>query len=586
MVGSFLIQTICAAGLLLPQADRASESDSRAAKLLPGSTAITIEIPKPVELLKSIVEHPIHDRAKKDKVLRKAYMSKEFLQVKTGVAFAEFAMGMKWHEAVNVLAGRGMTFALDAETDGGLVIVQSGNADKLPGLIKTLLQFVNNQRKQDGKPEIEKDQYRDVTVYKVDDVAIAVHEDLLLLTQSGKLGKKVLDALLDGTNDSLASRETWKASRGTVSADDSAIGFIDMQEVRDRGGIKNLLEGTKSNPFAEFLLGGVFESLSESPYVLAGLRLDDESLRLTAKTPYDATKVSEPREFYFGPEGKGRAPTMLSLDGSIGGATVYRDVARMWQYAGDLFDQNVNDQFAEAGTALSTLFAGKDFVEEILAEIKPNWQLVVTRKNFEDVLPRPAIKLPSFALVGEFKDAKTMNSEMKRVFQSMIGFFNVVGAMESGNPQLDQDIEIVDGMKIYASWFVPTPEDKKSTEASIHFNFSPSLALGEKHFVLASSTDLAMSAMKATAEATSSADSDTANMDFEVRGASLKQVLNDNREQLVANNMLEDGNSRQEAERQIDLLLGIVGWIDRLSARLQPSDDQLELRLNLKLREE
>ena len=92
--------------------------------------------------------------------------------------------------------------------------------------------------------------------------------------------------------------------------------------------------------------------------------------------------------------------------------------------------------------------------------------------------------------------------------------------------------------------------------------------------------------MKATAEATSSADSDTANMDFEVRGASLKQVLNDNREQLVANNMLEDGNSRQEAERQIDLLLGIVGWIDRLSARLQPSDDQLELRLNLKLREE
>lgn len=582
MTVSLLVQLVFAVGLPAPQ--QTTETPTTAAELLPGSIAVTIEIPQPVALLKSIAEHPIHDRARKDKVLRKSYLSKEFVQAKTGLAFAEFAIGMKWQDAVNTLAGQGITLAFDPVTGGGAAILKSGAPDKLPGLIETLKKLANNQRRESGEPEIEQTAYRDVTVYKIDEVALAIHNDRVFATNNGELGKQILDALLDGSKDTLAVDANYKLSRSAVSPDDSIRGFVDMQEVHKRGGIKNLLNGTRSNPLAEFLLGGVFESLAESPYVVAGVKLDDESLRVTAKTPHQAEKVSEPREFYFGPKGKGHAPAMLELEGSVGGAAVYRDVSKMWLYAGDLFDQNINDKFAEAETALSTFFAGKDFVEEILAEIKPGWQLVVTRQDFNDVLPRPAIKVPSFALVGEFKDAKKMNKEMRRVFQSTIGFLNFIGATEGNNPQLDQAIEVVDGAKIITSWFVPTPEEEESAEAGIHFNFTPTLALSENRFVLASSTTLAKSALKA--KSTNRTNAAPANFDFEIRGESLKLVLEDNREQLVANNMLEEGNTREEAEQGIGLLLAVVGWIDRLTAELKPGDSELRIQLKLQLRGE
>ena len=58
-------------------------------------------------------------------------------------------------------------------------------------------------------------------------------------------------------------------------------------------------------------------------------------------------------------------------------------------------------------------------------------------------------------------------------------------------------------------------------------------------------------------------------------------MLKDNQEQLIAQNMLEDGNTREEAEGVIGLLLEVVGYIDDASLTL--TADQQELALGLKI---
>ncbi len=65
----------------------------------------------------------------------------------------------------------------------------------------------------------------------------------------------------------------------------------------------------------------------------------------------------------------------------------------------------------------------------------------------------------------------------------------------------------------------------------------------------------------------------------------LRQILNDNRGQLISQNMLEDGNSREEAEAIIDLLLEVVGYFDNASLKLATGDDQLDLKVQIQLKQ-
>lgn len=550
------------------------------AELLPPTTAALVSIPKPVRLVESALNHPLHDRAKQEKAIAQLYASPQMFQVKAVVKMAEFGIGMKWQDALNAIAGNGITVAIDAETNGVVAVAESGDPERLVTLIRRVVKFTNNERKKKNQEPIEQTEFEGVDVYKLDDTAFAVLSDKVVVTNKGELGTQVLRAIRNRPENSLATSSAFRRSE-LESISGSIRAFINLAELRKRGAMKNLLEGTRAQPFAEFVLGGVLESMQDAEFVTVAAGLADDSLQVVAQMPHQPDAVSEPREFYFGPKGQGRAPKAVAMDSSIGSISTYRDLAKMWLYAGDLFNQQVNDGFAEAEANLSTLFAGKDFVEEILAEIKPEWQIVVARQDLSDVLPRPAIKLPAFALVGELRDAETMNAELRRTFQSMIGFFNVAGAME-GNPQLDQDMDVVDGVKYLTSSFVPTPEDKESTEATIHYNFTPSLALGKDRFVLSSSQQLARKIMQsppAVAEARQSDD----NTSVRVMAGTLQQVLGDNREQLIANNMLEEGNDRAEAEKEIGLLLSVITWFDTFEAKLEPTDDQLRLHLHLNL---
>ena len=64
----------------------------------------------------------------------------------------------------------------------------------------------------------------------------------------------------------------------------------------------------------------------------------------------------------------------------------------------------------------------------------------------------------------------------------------------------------------------------------------------------------------------------------------LRTVLNDNRGQLIAQNMLEDGNTREEAEAIIDLVLEVVGYFRDAAMRLSTSDDQLDVEFQIRVK--
>jgi hypothetical protein len=168
-----------------------------------------------------------------------------------------------------------------------------------------------------------------------------------------------------------------------------------------------------------------------------------------------------------------------------------------------------------------------------------------------------------------------MRDELRRTFQSLIGFLNIAGA-QNGQPQLDFQFSQQGERQLVTASYVPEAQEKESREARINFNFSPSVGFVEQRFVLSSAAALAR---ELSQQAAPDVDQDGANTRARLDVAALRDVLQDNRSQLIAQNMLKEGNSKQEAEKQIDSLLHLMGWARDVTLRLGATDKLLQVDL-------
>lgn len=553
------------------------------AELLPASTLFYAEAPHPDQLIDLVTDHPLRAKLQEIDGYKKALASPQYVQFQLGVVLVESQLGQGWRPALKAATAGGVTIAFDGQTEGAVLLVRAEDAAVLRKVVKTFTDLARQDAKGKGRPDpIEEDSYREVKVYKAGKAGFAVHDDWLVVVNKGELGKSVIDRLLDAGGETLAASERFKAARAARDGDSSAWAYADMEGVRAAGPKGPLETGHTDNPIAELLVGGLIDNLQKTPYVTAALALTADRVSVAFGAPHEDAWVSEGRRYFFGPTGEA-GPAPIRVDQSLLTLTTYRDLSQMWLRAGDLFDQNMADELAKADSNLSTLFGGRDFGEEVLGSVGPELQLVVARQDFADVKPRPAVKLPGFALVGTLKDPETMKGELRRTFMSLIGFLNVVGAM-AGQPQLDFDLEKQGENQTVVTRYLPEPDEADSTEARINFNFSPSIAFVGDRVIVSSTAGLARDIAEALqTDDTGIRQPSRANSFVELDASVLRDALADNREQLIAQNMLSEGRDRPEAEAAIDALITLVGYFRDATLRLDAADGRLGLRLDVAL---
>lgn len=565
----------------VPSAFAQTVKDLSAIDLLPEGCLAVAQLPHPDRLLTTLTEHAIWQKVKEQPEYKSAVVNPGYLFFLGIVKTVEDQMGMSWRAAYDTVLGGGVTVAFDPETQGVIALVRAKDGDSLKTVTETLIQLGRQDAKSKGKDPLPEETYRDIRVYGKGDGRFAIAGPWIILANKKELGRKVLDSLLDGPTSSLKNNETFTEARASIGGDPTIWAWVNLKTVREAGLAKGLEKNQTENPLAELLAGGILTNIRQTPYVTSALYVTPESVRLQFAAPHKAEWVEEFREYWFGPDGSGAAEEPLETDATVFSLTTYRKVSEMWLRSGDLFDEKMNDELAKADANLTTFFAGKDFGEDILGSFSPYLQIIVNRQDFADVLPRPAIRLPSFALTGRLVNAEDTRPELRRTFQNFVGFLNVVGAMQ-GNPQLDQDVEFYSGENIYTARFLPEPDEKQSERAKIQFNFSPSLAFAGDRFVISSSTQLARDLIDAsrepdTARVRTSASNTRARLDAKMLG----EILDDNREQLIAQNMISDGHTREEAERQIGILLELITLFREMSFDVKTTGGQLSIELAL-----
>ncbi|HUG67283.1 MAG TPA: hypothetical protein VMM76_06010 [Pirellulaceae bacterium] len=546
--------------------------DRTAADLLPPSTVVYAELPQPVAVLEVIASHPLRSRIENLQGVRDAYKNKQFLEFKAVVAIVEAKIGQTWPHILRSVTEGGIAIGFDARTQGVMLLVKARDEKAAPALLEVLLDVARAAGSDAGRPDpVKSGEYRGIKVYQADKARFAMLGQWLAVTNKPESGKAILDAYLDKPEMTLASNAQFQESRSKAVDAATAWGYVNIEPIRTGGVAKGLFAGKTDNPVAELLVGGLLDTLRHTPYVTASLTLDPQHTRLEFATPHQQEWTTEAREYYFGPDGSGRAPAPIQVEKQLLTLSTYRDVSTMWLRASDLFTDNVVDQLAKADSNLSTLFSGKDFGEEILGEVHPEIQLVVARQSYADQAPQPAIKLPAFAAIFRLKEPETVGPDFRRTYQSLIGFLNIIGSM-NGQPQLDLDIEKEDEYQLVSATYLP---EKGATGGGlkIHYNFSPSIAFVGEHFIVSSTTALARELVRAVSQG----DKQTSELNSIVKlnASGVSDILADNRAQLVAQNMLAEGHSKEEAERTIGDLLDLLGTAESASIELAVGDGSL-----------
>lgn len=554
-------------------------------KMLPSTTAIYVE----VKSLESVLEHPLSKTLQDSTAFKKLWRSPDLMKLRGGLVLFEFAIGDKVDSLAKNLTANGFHFAVDKTTEGAVLLActesQEWIEEYLQKLVKLTRADANSKNQPDPIREIE---YRGIRGYEFQKIIAGSIGSILLVTNKKELGKSIIDRHLDSTDDHLLSnslfQRAWtsnaqhepKNSEG--SSEESIVkAFIDLDTLRDAGVAKDLLMGKSWDFAGELILGGVLASIQKTSFAAGELFLAENKLSMQLRIPHQREWTEKSRTFFVGPMGNGHASSLIDSSGWMASLSAYRNLTELWLRAGDLFNEKVNDQLAQADNTLTTLFSGKDFGTDILGAIEPQIQLLATEQQFEPS-SAPAIQLPSFGLVAKLKNPM-MKNELKRTFQSFIGFLNVTGAMQ-GNPQLDLDSESIDGKQIYTATYIREGDKQYENGLPIQFNFSPTLAFDGDLVFIASTNALVKKVAINSAKQNEAETLAKNNTVLEINFKSLQNGLEANRRQLVSQNMLEKGHSKSEAEKEIDTLINLLSLLRTGTAVLR-FDDHVHLKFEL-----
>lgn len=549
--------------------------------LLPATVIGYAEVPQPGRLLDGVLEHPLTKQLQALPEYQQALGRPEYQKGLETLAAIEKQLGEKFRPAVGKLTHGGIYFGFDLASQGVVLIAKAQDAACAEKARDTAFELIRGAAKENGGGDpIKFGEHRGIKSYQVGELRLAVHEGWIIAANKSLTLSFVLNNLLDDKPESLAGEAQFQAAYAKRSPSAAVWSYLDLRLLRSTGVLKTLASQKSDNPAGELLAGGIVTALPDAPYVTATLEFEPQRIALSFAMPCDTAVAAKKKEFYFGAEGQGQSPPLLEPQHTLFTLSTYRDFGSLWKHAPDLFNDEVNAKFVEAEGGLKTLFAGRDFRDDILGNLQPGIQLVAVRQQYKagDVIP--TIKLPAIAMVMQMKNPAETARIFKVTYQSFIGFINIAGGQNGIDP-LDLNSEKIGDALVVSAEYLPPDDDKTRQAAPPQFNASPTAAFVGDKFILSSTKPLALELVELVKK--SPATPSGTNTALRIDGQIAQALLDDNRESLITQNMLERGHDRAAAEQQITGVLAAAKQLAGTTLKLMQNAGELRLDWEVKL---
>lgn len=603
-------------GLVWPTSASGVDHDSKdrsLAAFLPSDTILYLEISQPERVVQTLVQHPTVARVMELDAVKPNLRGPQYLAFRAGLSMVEATLGAEWPELVADLGGDGIAVAALPGENRFVTLLQARDETKLKKAAEALLNLTAMDANNNGRQppwKIEERGAGKIAVF--DEYAMARSGKVLAFATRTEDAEFVLKSVardnaaknLDETTDFQSS---LKALREEKVAPASWL-WINLESLRATGAAPALTQSVSDNAATELVFGGLLATLGTNDSALLKLFIDETSIRLEAVTDFESKMAEGRREYWFGPEGRGKIPAWVPLESQPGAMAMqlstYRDLGEWWLNKESLYTDSVVAELVQADSQLSTVFGGLDFGGEVLGAFEPGVQILVSGQpssnaDGKDQAVDRGLHIPGFAIVGQLREPRQMTRRFKVAFQSVLGFVNL-GLAQNGLPQYDVDTKTIEnGCECISRIWV---EDDADLESPV-YSFSPSLIIKDGRFVLGSDATWVknLSDLPRSTATGSDKDNETAASRSGDVGASdsptesnlnshlkldwqvVVKLLRLNRDALVAQNMIENGNSRETAGREVDQLLQALELVDGVEMKIETTANQLRMSTELSL---
>jgi len=607
----FILVSLAAGARTNATEDRAVADPTKPASCLPDDTLLYLEVPAPERLVQKLVQHPTVAAVLELEAVKPNLRGPQYLAFKAGLALVEASLGAEWPALVADLSGNGIVVAALPGENRFVAILQARDEGRLKKAAESLLNLSAMEARNQGRQppwRIEERGTAKIAIFE--GFAMVRSGTLLAVATRVDDAEAVLQRMEKTTSKkTLAGNAAFQSAMQTIDANGphspDALLWVNLEKIRAAGVAPALSQTVSDNPAVELVIGGLMAALGTNPGATTTLHLSDAAIQLESTTEYQAKLADGPREYWFGASGEGDAPAWIPVDAQLGAPAMqlssYRDLGQWWLNKESLFTDSVIADLVQADSQLSTVFGGLDFGGEVLGAFEPGVQILVSGRPGSNVANAPeqptgSLQIPGFAIVGQLREPKQMTRRFKVAFQSVMGFVNL-GLAQGGLPQYDVDTRTTEnGCECVSRIWVEEEADLQSPV----YSFSPSLIITDGRFVLGSDSGWVRQLSETTnrssgevidgvetqatdATPAHSTHSKYVNTHLQLDWLVIVELLRMNRDTLVAQNMIENGNNREVAGREVDHLLEALELVSRVDIKIETESDQLRLIARLDL---
>ncbi|MCF7976200.1 MAG: hypothetical protein K9N55_20440 [Phycisphaerae bacterium] len=571
--------------VVLCQTAGAVESLAPQTQWIPDNAVLCVELSNPKALIDMLTSDTAFGALQKVPLYQTRNTNPKFKEFLTGVKFLEAALETSWKTAIRKLTGGGITLAVCPD-DLVILMVDAEDADLLTRLHNIVLTMVRTEADNQGHSDrVASAEYLGVTGWSFDGKeAHAIIGHRLIFANKPEALKTVLELRARADKVGLASQVRYRAAREATAPDAAGQVYADLATLKQIPDLAAALEQGRANPLAGLLFAGIIESIRDATWMSVGLHVQHDTLAFRAHLDSANLDPKGPAGFALpGKPNEGALPN-LSVPGGIASLSFYRDLFRFYGAKDDLFPERTSGLiFFE--NMMGIFFSGRDLTDEVLAETLPEIRFVVAQQQYDPALGTPQVQIPAFGLILRLRDEQTFDIVAEEAWQKAVGLVNFTRGQQ-GMPGLIIDRPVHNDTKFTMAYFSTATVDK-DTNLPTRFNIRPAIALPHNYLILSSTDGLARDLIDAvTREAQQAVQ--PANQDHtlaELNGQALTAILRANVRAMVTQNMVEKGNTEEEAKNSIDLLITLAQFVDsvKLSIGTHQSLTRAELALKFNL---
>lgn len=366
------------------------------------------------------------------------------------------------------------------------------------------------------------------------------------------------------------------AFRGMRTSSKGTLGWLDLDALEEQVGLKDL-RAMASDPGVHFVLGPAITYLGRASSLAMELVVSNRALQLRLH----GMGVDAGQGAGSFPERSRRPAESRDRAEIIAHGFLHRDLDFLLKHRVDLFPPRAQPGIAEGLANFALLVGGPDALDELTASLHPTLQLEASQIQFaEDALPDVA--LPSMSIHVGLEHPEINGARLISAFQSAVSLTNVQRAM-NGEEGLALGLDSVDGITLTkATWRTPPA----GASVDVSHNLEPACALVADRFLIGTHRGpvtalvrrfAAQEALKETLKETQEGawpggarppSGPWIPIDhLLVEARPLSDLLEEQRDLIVMNAVLEAGKTQERAEAEADTLLKLTRRVTRIDYR-------------------